>query len=427
MNYVLVGLNHKTAPLAIREKLALDHTRSRHVLTRLLEYPQIREAAVISTCNRVEFYSAAQSPQITRDILTKVLLEPLYPSSSDLNATYCKQDNAAVRHLFEVAASLDSQVTGENQITHQVKQAHQLALEHSATGYYLNTLFNRALYVAKRVRSETEISQGHVSAGSIAVELAKKIFGSLQDKSVLLLGTGEVGELTIRCLASQQVKNIIVCNRTFAKAKELERAGLGTACAYSDMMQMIAHVDMLITSTSHPLSELNKSSLSEIMKERRNQQLFIIDLGVPRNIQDKIELHNVYVYNLDDLGEIAAQNSHLRARAVQAAKNIIDEEVRLFYENHFDLKTLSAITGLAKKFDAIRREELKKTLKPLVHLSETEKETIDRLTQVLISRVLHEPIRSLKDKKNMNKGAVLSLVRQLFRLDDENFASMDKL
>lgn len=421
MNYVLVGINHKKAPVEIREKMALDAEGSHRVLDSLIKYPAIKEATVISTCNRVEFYSASDDPEEASHVLRQVLVEPLEDQSEVSELFYCKKDHEVVTHLFGVASSLDSQVMGENQITGQVKEAYKLAQRHSATGFYLNKLFDRALYVAKRVKSETDISQGNISIGSVGMTLAKKIFGTLKDKSVLLLGAGKLGELAVRYLNTEQVKQTYIFNRTFEKAKKLEDQGLGIACQIDELSEILTMVDVLITSVSGTVEELSADVLRKLMQKRKNQPLFIIDLGVPRNVQDEVSgIDNLYLYNIDDLQGIADENENSRLNSMNQAKNIIDEEVVLFYEKQLEFKVLPAITSLGKKFEQIRIQELNKTVSKLPNLSKKDRAAIDKLTQALVSRVLHDPILSLRNKKEMSEPAVLSIFKKLFRLDDED-------
>lgn len=420
MNYVLVGVNHKTAPVGIREKMALSGMKRDKLLSRLVTDPAIHEASVISTCNRVELYGATEAPRRAQAVLTCALCEPIGDVESVRTLVYAKADHDAVTHLFRVAASLDSQVMGETQITGQVKEAHRTALKVSASGYYLNKLFDRALFVAKRVKSETDISRGHVSVGSVGVALAKKIFGSLEDKTVLLLGAGKLGELTIRYLNTERVKKTIIVNRDFSRAKRLEDEGLGMARSMADLRDLLADVDVLITSISGTVRELHESAFKELMARRKNQPLFIIDLGVPRNVEPSVAaIDNLYLYNIDDLEELAKENSKLRSRAMAQAKNIIDEEVRLFYEKHIEFKALPAIARLGRKFDEIRRVELKRTLSKLAHLSERDRAAIDKLTQVLVNRLLHDPILSLKQSERLAEPGLVTVFKRLFRLDDE--------
>lgn len=419
MNFVLVGVNHKTAPVHVREKMNLDGKASQEVLSRLLQMPQVQEATVLSTCNRVELYSATEDPEFVRKSLTGVLSEPL-SGLVEQEIFYSKIGPAAVEHLFSVTCSVDSQVTGENQITGQVKEAYQSALDRSATGYYLNKLFDRALYVAKRVRTETEISKGNVSVGSVGVMLAKKIFGHLQEKKVLLVGAGEIGELVLRYLINEKVDQTYIVNRTFETAQKLQREGLGQAVDFARLTALLEEVDVVLTSVSTVLDPFTASELDLLMQRRKNRPLFIVDLGVPRNVPDDVSsIDNLYVYNVDDLKEVSGENQRGRNQALKEAKNIIDQEVKLFYENHLEFNALPAIAQLGQKFEQIRQVELKKSLARLSHLSEQDQKAVDRLTQALMSRLLHDPILSLRNQKEMAEPAVLSIFKKLFRLDDE--------
>lgn len=421
MKYIVVGLNHKTAPVGVREKVALDTQKSIQVLGQILKFPFISEATVVSTCNRVEFYGTTKNVGDAQLALARVFGDVHAGKDAELDVhLYSKTDHEAVSHLFSVVTSLDSMITGENQILGQVKTAYELALEQEATGAYLNKLFHRAFYVAKRVRSETGLGEGSVSVGSAAVMLAEKIFSSLVNKSVLLLGTGEIGELVVRHLHAQKVGKVFIANRTFQKAEEMQDLGLGQALEYGKIPDALPEVDILITSLSHVLNELDRDFFASLMQKRKNQPLFVIDLGVPRNISaDVAGIHNLYVYNIDDLQIISEQGKKNREKHVDQAQAIIDEEVKIFYEKCIGDEALPTIAGLGQKFELVRQKELQRALSRMPDLSGDHVKTIDKLTQSLINRLLHEPILSLKNEKEMTEPAVLRLIQRIFRLNDE--------
>lgn len=423
MNYLLVGLNHKTAPVQLREKAAFDDTRLGEVLSSLVAHPSIKEATILSTCNRVELYSATKHPKEAEELLQNELLAPVGVSGQYREHLYVLKDSDVVSHLFEVTSSLDSQVTGENQITGQVRDAFQVAQMKDATGYYLNQLFDRAFYVAKRVKTETDVGRGHVSASSVAVVLAKKIFGSLKDRTIVLFGAGKMSELALKYLQAQEVKEVLVFNRTWERALELEKQALGRAVPMDEWESNLLNADVLMTSISGQSDLLTKQALSELMSKRKGRSLFVIDLGVPRNVAPEAgEINDLFLYNIDDLGVIAEENKKERARAVDGAKSIIDEEVKLFYEKHIQSDALPAISQLGKKFEQIRLAELERTFDRLPHLSVSDQKAIDKLTQVIVNRVLHDPILSLKTKAEMQEPALLSVFKKIFRLDDEEIS-----
>jgi glutamyl-tRNA reductase len=420
VNYVVVGINHKTAPLGVREKLALPSEAVRDALARLRRHPSVRETAVLSTCNRVEIYGATPNPPKARECLSDYFREALSDGDA-ASCLYAMTDRDAVAHLFEVTASLDSLVVGENQIAKQVREAHQVAADCSATGPYLNRLFNRALFVAKRVKTETEVGRGNVSVGSVGAALAKRIFGSLANRTVVLLGAGEIGELVLRHLktASEAGETFIV-NRSAEKARELESQGLGTALPLANLEDALVKTDVLITSLSGGYEAFNKAYFAGLMHKRLNEPLFIVDLGVPRNIAaDVSRLDNVYVYDVDDLKTMADGDRKQRANAVDAAKMIVAEETRLFYEDYLGQKALPTIAGLNRKFDDIRRREVEKTLAKMAHLSEADRAVIDQMTRSIVARVLHDPILNLKTGGAAQGAHGLAVLKKIFSLDDE--------
>lgn len=420
MNYVVVGMNHKTAAIDLREKVAVSHDGEKALLQRILGTPDIEEATVLTTCNRVEFYGATRNPVTSIAVLKKILTEPLN-IQADLHQScvYGKTGLEAITHLFEVAASVDAQVIGETQIVSQVREAYKTAAVNAATGYYLGRLFDRALHVAGRVRAETRIGVGQVSIGSAGVVLAERIFGSLKDKTVLLLGAGEVGELVVKSLAEHSVGKTTLINRSFEKAKNLQEAGLGMAREFSELKPCLLQADVLITSVAETLVDFGEEFFRSVMKARHNRALFVIDLGMPRNIVAGVgNIDNLYLYNIDDLRLIADENKKKRLQEVKKAKNLIEAEGAVFYERHVGGAINPALTELGKKFEKIRKTELEKTLKKMPELNLMQRESIDALTQALTGRFLHDPILSLKNGEE-NPAALVRIFRKIFRLDDE--------
>ena len=418
MNYVMVGLNHHLAPVAIRERLAFDGEAMRAGLRALKSEALVSEAAILSTCNRVEIYAVTDQPEHTGRLLTSrlAILGTASETAEPYLTTLCGK--AAVAHLFSVSASLDSMVVGENQITGQVKDAYQAALETGATGTYLNRLFTRALYVAKRVKAETGIGQGSVSVGSSAVRLARRIFGTLADKTIVLVGAGEIGELVVRHLASDGAGQIIILNRTLDRAQALACEGLGEARPLEELPKWLLEADVLVTSVSGVLPDLDPAVLEGVMQARSQAPLFLIDLGVPRNIPSAAgDLPDVFLYNVDDLQSLAIEGRQQRDDKLVLAKNIIDEEMALFYE--FDREPRDAIAGLGRKFELLRKQELERTLGRLPGLDAESIEAIDRLSQALVAKILHDPILSLKANREWHEPGHLSMFRKIFRLDEE--------
>lgn len=419
MNYVIVGINHKNTPIEVREKLSLTTERVHHVLTRLLNCPDVRESTILSTCNRVEIYGATADVPRAQGAISDFFTSELAVSEVD-SYLYALTGREAVAHLFSVTASLDSLVIGENQIAKQVKEAFQLASAASASGPYLNRLFNRALFVAKRVRSETAIGKGNVSVGSAGIALAKKIFGTLSAKKVVLFGAGEVGELVLRHLnEASDVAVPAIVNRNPEKAHALSAQGLGRAHVLDEFGDLLMEADILITSVSGNSEHLQKKTIEALMRRRRHRPIFIIDLGLPRNVDVAVgRLGNVYLYNIDDLKAVADESRSAREDEIVTAKNIIDEETRLFYDSYLGQTALPMIAGLNRKFEDIRRREMDRTLSRLAHLSDDDKNALDDMTKAIVARILHDPILHLKTKSDVD-SPVLGVLKKIFRLDDE--------
>lgn len=332
MNVVAVGLSHNTAPVSLRERLALPPEKMGWVLERLSKASPLKEAVVLSTCNRFEVYGC--SPDNAGDpAALENFFREVYPDASINKALYRFDSKDAVRHLFRVVSGLDSMVVGETEILGQVKSAYQFAHARGTTGKITNVLFQRALYVGKQVRTKTAISEGASSVGSIAVQLAEKIFGSLQNHRILLLGAGEIAEMTARHLMSQKVTDIVVLNRTLSKAEELAAGLKGRAAPLSALDAELAQTDIVISSVSSEMPVITRDKVAAIMKARRSRSLYFIDIGVPRNVEPSVHnLDNVYVYNIDDLREIVEENKTRRLSEVERAENIAGHLAGEFYE-----------------------------------------------------------------------------------------------
>lgn len=419
MNYVVVGVNHKTAPLAVREKLAMDDRRALGLLSSMRDSQGLAEGAVLSTCNRVEVYGVGEDAVDAKSQI-KTQLKHLFGEEDVTSYLYEKEDQEVVDHLFLVTSSLDSMVLGENQIVGQVKQAYTQALESKATGPYLNQLFHKAFYVAKRVRTETKIGQGRVSVGSVAVMLAEKIFGNITDQNITLFGAGEIGETVLQCLKSEDHKaSITIVNRTFEKAKFYQDQGLGVARPLEELSQVLLETDILITSVSSDFEGFSAQNVQDLMARRKNRPLFVIDLGVPRNVPAEAgDISDVYLYNVDDLQRIAQKNQEMRQDEIDQARSIITEESQAFYDAISDQLT-PTIAELNKKFDAIRQAEVQKSMSRLKHLSEDDLAAIEQLTQSITNKILHDPILLLKKDEDLKTPPVLRVIQKIFRLNDE--------
>jgi glutamyl-tRNA reductase len=345
MNYIVVGINHKTASVAARELLAQHmQTKEGNTISELLDARFLKEATIVSTCNRYEFYGTTECLTTAQSEMLKRLAPPNKQNKKTdqpFPGFYIKQGKEVVEHLFSVASSLDSQLIGETEITGQVKRAYSAALENKTTGFFLNKLFERAFFVAKRVKSETKISHGNISLGSAAVGLAKKIFDDLCAREILLLGTGEIGKAVLSALKCRGLSKVFIVNRTLSKAENMETQGYGMAIPLEKMDEVLSHVDIIITATSVLVDNFLAKNLKKTMEQRKNMPLFLVDLGIPRNIDPNTQdIDNAYLYNLDDLKIISEQALLGRENHIKKAKNIIDEETGLFYATHLKKNTL---------------------------------------------------------------------------------------
>ncbi|MDP2681874.1 MAG: glutamyl-tRNA reductase [Deltaproteobacteria bacterium] len=422
MNLIVVGLSHKTAPVEIRERLSFPAQTIGEPLNRLCTAYEINEGVIISTCNRVEVFA------VTRDIekglwqVKKFLSEyhniPLEGLDKHLYA-YTSED--AVRHIFRVSSGIDSMIIGEPQILGQVKDAYGYALQHKTAGVIMNKLFHKAFSVAKRIRTETKIGSSAVSVSYAAVELAKKIFGTLEGKIAMLIGAGEMAELAARHLLSSGVQEIIVANRTYEKAIEMAKGFNGTPIMFREFTHYLKKVDIVIASTAAPKFIIHPEQIEEVIKERKNRSMFFIDISVPRNIDPLINnIDNIYLYNVDDLQGVVEANLKERAKEAKEAEAIINEELGNFHRWVKSLDVVPTIVALKKKFEEIRKGEMEKALSGMNNLQEKDKETIDAMTKAIINKVVHDPVTHLKKEANKVEGDFyIEAARKLFDLDAE--------
>lgn len=420
---VLLGLNHKTAPVDVRECIAFTEDETDRALVALRDNPAIGESVLFSTCNRIELLMAVEERQAAVAFAKQFISEfKKVPLAQFENSLYQYVGDDAVRHTFQVAASLDSMVVGEPQILGQMKEAYRKATLENTSGVILNKLLHRTFFVAKKVRTETGIGDHAVSISYAAIELGKKIFGDLDGKRVMLIGAGEMAELAVEHLLRNRVGSIIVANRTFARGVELAQRFSGKAIKFEEIIDGIQNVDIIISSTGATEYVLRKDQIKEAMKSRRNRSLFFIDIAVPRDIDPAINrINNAYVYDIDDLKGIVDENIEDRSREAIKAQRIIDEAVIGFHKWYQSLAVVPTIVCLRGKVENLARLELAKTLGTLNHLSETDKRAIERMTGALVNKILHEPTRFLKkDGCSGNKSASLDLTRKLFNLEEDH-------
>ena len=419
MPIVVVGVSHKTAPIAVREKLSFPPETVGENLDRLLKYPSVSEAVILSTCNRTEVYCVADDADRGRDDITAFLAQASGIKPADLeNHLYGYALERAIHHLFRVVSSLDSMVLGEAQIQGQIKEAYMLAREAETTDTIFNKLFENAIRVGKRARSETAIGESAVSVSSVAVELAENVFENLAGRNALIIGAGETSELTARALKDGGVTSIGVANRTLEKAEEFARKFGGRAVRFDDFPAEMTRADIVISSTGAQDFILTKPMMAEVMRERKRAPIFIIDIAVPRDVAPDVDsLNGVFLYNVDDLEAVVAANLGEREREAAKVETILEEEVAAFSSWISSLETVPTIAALKTKAETIRTEEVAKTLAKLEGLSEKDKNEVNALAKIIMSKLLHEPIVKLKDhEKEKDRYRYLEAVRYLFGL-----------
>jgi glutamyl-tRNA reductase len=420
MKVFVVGLNHKIADVEVREKLAFQGDKLEEGLIRFRELPGIEEAMIISTCNRVELYANIQdTPQATESIKSFLSAFHNINRGSLDNSLYIYDDMQAVRHAFRVAASLDSMVLGEPQILGQLKDAFDLALSKKTTGILLNKLMKKAISVAKRVRTETKIAENAVSISFAAVELGKKIFTDLSTRVFMLLGAGEMAELAARHLIGNGVKEVLVSNRTYDRACDLAEEFNGRPVKFEEFIHEMAGTDIMICSTGAPHYILTKGQMQKVMKERKQRQVFIIDISVPRNIDPAInDLENVYLYNVDDLQGVVDSNMFERQKEAEKAEKIIAEELETFLKWQASLDSVPTIIALREKADEIRKEELDKLFGKISNLGEKEREAIEYMATAIMNKLIHPPTAALKGDTE-NKEMLVAAIRRLYGINGE--------
>ncbi|MBS3757600.1 MAG: glutamyl-tRNA reductase [Desulfobacterales bacterium] len=422
LEIILIGVNHRTAPVELREKLGFTAEETESLLTTLRKLSFIQEVLLVSTCNRVEVLITTDQPKTAREMLSSYIAEwKSIPASKLESAVYVYSGNDAIRHVFRVTASLDSMMLGEPQILGQVKAAYRSAVETKTAGVILNRLLHKAFSIAKRVRKETGIGGHAVSISYAAIELAKKIFDSLADKSVLMVGAGEMAELAVEHLIrSHHSGNIFVANRTFSMAVELAGRFNGTPLRFEEIHEALPSVDIIVSSTGAPDYVIRRDHVKPIMRRRKNRPLFFIDIAVPRDIDPAINrIPNAYLYDIDDLQGVIDENIKIRHKESVAAERIIDEGVIRFRNWYENLDVVPTIVALREKLHAIAAAELNKTLHSL-DLSEAEQEALKKMTEAMVKKMLHDPTMFLKNPgSHRNKSAYLDLTRNLFKLDDE--------
>jgi len=418
-----IGMNHETAPVELRECLARDPNGSDLALRWMREKTSIKEGLFISTCNRVEALFTTDRVEETEGEVVDLLARlGGFPAAAISSHLFTFRGREAVRHMFRVASSLDSMVVGEPQILGQIKEAYSRATAEKTAGTILNRLMHKAFHTAKRVRTETGVSDAAVSVSYAAVELAKKIFDDLKGKKVLLIGAGEMAELAARNLLRQGVSSVTVVNRTFERAVQLAADLQGRAAAFDEIPSQLLEVDIVISSTASQGYVITAEQVRSSFRKRRNSPLFFIDIAVPRDVEPQVnELENAYVYDIDDLKGVINVNLAQRAEEALKAERIVEQEVVKFEKWMNMLAVVPTIVSLKEKGEAIRESEVRKSLSHMGTLSPQQMKALETLTFSIVEKVLNDPIVFLKRRSERPQStAYLDMARRLFNLDREN-------
>ena len=422
MSYlVLTGLNHRTAPLDIRQKAAFDATRLPESLLMLRGRTGVLEATILSTCNRVEIVATVEEQSSGVMEIESFLAESSHIELEQLQGIlYHHHGDFAIQHLFRVASSLDSMILGEPQILGQVKSCYGAAVETQTVGSYLNGLFQAAFHTAKRVRTETSIGEYPVSAGSAAVELAGKIYGDLGKKRILIVGAGKMGETAVRHLADAGVGSITVTNRNFNAACELAEKFSGAARPFAELRESIAGADIVLTSTGAADILIAPELVRETQRARRNQPMIFIDSSVPRNVDPAVaEIEGVFCYDVDDLASVVDANLAERVKAAAAAEKIIDHEVRNFSSRIHSIKTAPAAVQIQGRIEEICRAELERCLRRIGPQDSKAVQELETMTSRIAAKIAHPLLTELRNSQNpLEENASVDLLMRLFKTRD---------
>jgi glutamyl-tRNA reductase len=416
MRFQLIGVNHKSAPLEVRERLAIPESRLPDACRDLTAYPGIEEGMVISTCNRVELVTHTTNGSAD---LRGFLRDYFHLKPEEFEAhLYEFRERDAVRHIFRVASSLDSMVVGEAQILGQVKEAYATARAVGAVRAQLDQLFTRAFAVAKRVRTETAVGSSSVSIASVAVELAKKIFGTLQGKIVFIVGAGKMSELAARHLIAHGCESIFVSNRTYDRAVGLAHKFKGQAIRFDDLYEQCDRADIVITSTGSPQAIFRREHGEQFLARRKNRPMFFIDIAVPRDVSpDMAKLDGIFTYDIDDLQQAVSSHVADRRKEAERAEAIIASEVERFEARLNTLDVVPTIVSLQDHLETIRQAEIDRVRGRMGQLTPEQEIAIEALTRGIINKVMHTPITTLKSAaKESEATTIVDVIRRLFNL-----------
>jgi glutamyl-tRNA reductase len=415
-----LGVSHKTAPVALRERLALPEGRAARILSELTAHPEIHEAVAISTCNRTELYLVAADPVEAENlVLAELSRQAGIRPTELLGRLYSLRGGDAVRHLFSVAAGLDSMIVGEAEVQGQVKRAYELALVEGATGPISNRLFRDALGAGKRVRTETALGRSRVSVSSVAVDLARDLLGDLETRRVLVIGAGENGELTAKALAERGVSTVFVANRRYDRAIGLAQRFGGEAVRFDDLPGEIVNADIVVSCTSSPHLIVGAEELAVVTDQRAGRPLLLIDIAVPRDIDPRVrELPGITLYDMDDLQRTVARNLDVQDVEASRARTVVEDELQRFDRWLSTLDVVPTVAALREHGEGIVRQVLRENESRWESLSEADRERLELMAHAVMSRLLHEPTTRLKRAADDDAAYVyLQALRELFGLD----------
>ncbi|HUP63814.1 MAG TPA: glutamyl-tRNA reductase [Thermoanaerobaculia bacterium] len=421
MSLALVGVNHKTAPVEVRERLSVSERELGEELSVVSSMEGVDGAAILSTCNRMEIVASVQDENIVDEIVRHIARRASMEREEVERHFYLLRHGDVVRHLFRVAAGLDSMIVGEPQIAGQVRASYQTALSRGSLDPMLHKLYEQTLRVAKKIRTETGIGEHAVSVPYAALELATKIFGKLDGLQILLIGAGKMGELTAQYFQGQGLKKVFVANRAWDRAQELAGRFGGTAIHFDGLVSHLAECDIVVASTAAPHYLVKSEDVEKAMARRRRRDLFLVDLAVPRNLDPEIAtIEGAYLYNIDDLREIASGNLETRMQKAEQAEKIITREADTFLGRLASQEAVPTILELQARLEEIRATELERCLRKLGPITPEQRASIEMLSSGIINKVLHYPILRLKeatsDPKPESGAAIRETIRRIFGL-----------
>lgn len=419
----IIGLNHNTAPLEVREKFYIKEGSIPDILARI-QQEGINEAVVLSTCNRTEIYYSGDDNDAMVKKIRHVLSDAVKAGADVFDRyTYSFRDEDAFRHLFLVASGLDSMVIGEPEIFGQVKEAYRIAASSKTTGFFLNKTFHKTFNVAKRIRTETKIGYNPLSISSMAVELARRIFGSLDEKKILVVGAGEMCEVALKYFQREGVPDIFITNRTFQKARKLADEIIGEARPFESLFELLTVVDVVLTSTGSDVPLIAPDMLHTAMKKRKNRPLFFIDIAVPRDVDPAVnDMDNVYLYDIDDLKDLSLKHLSNRVKESEKAQVIIEDEASRFSEWLDKVDVNPLISHITATADIIRAREVKRTIARLPDRDPEVAAAMDAMTRSIVNKLVHPYLALLKDTQD---PAVFDALKKLFQFEENDENDVD--